>query len=293
MTDAGGTGTDGEATDATAADATSADGTTTDATGQTEAAASDVPDLEIDDVDKQFGGITALDGVDLTVGSGITGLIGPNGAGKTTLFDCVTGYHAPDTGTIRFRGDDITGDRPSTVARQGLVRTFQIPRELAEMTVLENLLLAPRGQSGERLRRSWLRGETFAADERRVRERAREMAAFFELDHLLDEPAGNLSGGQRKLLELARALLTDPDMVLLDEPLAGVNPTLEEKILDRIHDLESEGYAFLIVEHDIDVIMAHCERVVVMHQGRVLTSGDPEDVKSDERVIEAYLGGEV
>jgi branched-chain amino acid transport system ATP-binding protein len=249
--------------------------------------------IEVDGIEKRFGGITALDGVDLRVGDGITGLIGPNGAGKTTLFDVITGYHDPDGGTVRFRGADITGERPAGVAGQGLVRTFQIPRELADMTVLENLLLAPRNQSGEGLARSWLRGDRFAADERRVRERAHEMAAFFELDHLLEEPAGNLSGGQRKLLELARALLTDPEMVLLDEPLAGVNPTLEEKILDRLHELAAGGYAFLLVEHDIDVIMVHCERVVVMHQGQVLTSGDPEAVRSDERVIEAYLGGEV
>jgi ABC-type branched-subunit amino acid transport system ATPase component len=249
--------------------------------------------VEIDGLRKEFGGITALDGVDLTVGGGITGLIGPNGAGKTTLFNCVTGYHSPDAGSIRFRGTDITDDRPPAIAKAGLVRTFQIPRELPGMTVLENLLLAPPDQSGEGLLRSWLRGGRFATDERRARERAHEMAEFFELEGVLGERAGNLSGGQRKLLELARALLSEPEMVLLDEPLAGVNPTLENRILDRIHDLAGEGYAFLLVEHDIDVIMAHCERVVVMHQGQVLTTGDPETVRSDERVIEAYLGGEV
>ena len=248
--------------------------------------------LEVSGLEKRFGGITALDGVDMSVSPGITGLIGPNGAGKTTFFNCLTGFLSPDAGTIRFDGTDITGDQPAKVAEQGLVRTFQIPRELEKMTVLENLLLAPPNQSGERLWRAWLRGEQFVADERRTRERAREMAEFFELDHVLETRAGNLSGGQRKLLELARVLLTEPEMVLLDEPLAGVNPTLEEKILDRIHELESRGYTFLFVEHDIDLIMEHCERVVVLHQGRVLTEGPPDEVRSDERVIEAYLGEE-
>jgi ABC-type branched-subunit amino acid transport system ATPase component len=250
----------------------------------------DDPILDVQGLEKRFGGITAIDGLDMRVGEGITGLIGPNGAGKTTFFNCVTGALTPNTGRVEFAGSDITGKRPSTVAGEGLVRTFQIPRELPEMTVRENLQLAPSGQSGEHLARAWLRGEGFAADEERVRAQAVEMAEFLEIDHVLDVKAGTLSGGQRKLLELARVLLTEPDMVLLDEPLAGVNPTLERKILARIHDLEAEGYSFLFIEHDIDVIMETCERVVVMHQGQVLTAGAPEMVRSDERVIEAYLG---
>ena len=250
------------------------------------------PILRIEGITKRFGGITALRGVDLTVDSGITGLIGPNGAGKTTLFNCLTGFHKPDEGRVRLYDADITGEEPPTVAQQGMVRTFQIPRELAEMTVFENLLLAPMNQRGERLRGAWARGDRFVEEERSIRERARETAAFFEIDHLLDEPAGSLSGGQRKLLEIARALLTDPDIVLLDEPLAGVNPTLERKILGRIEELVADGYSFLLIEHDIDLIMDNCERVVVMHQGEVLTTGPPEAVQSDERVIEAYLGGD-
>ncbi|ELZ43409.1 sulfate-transporting ATPase [Halorubrum coriense DSM 10284] len=250
------------------------------------------PILRIQGVTKQFGGITALDGVDLTVDPGITGLIGPNGAGKTTLFNCLTGFHKPDDGQISLYETDITGKEPPTIAQQGMVRTFQIPRELADMTVFENLLLAPMNQHGERLLASWVRGEQFVEEEQTIRDRAREIAAFFELDHLLNEPAGSLSGGQRKLLEIARALLTDPDIVLLDEPLAGVNPTLEQKILSRIEDLVEDGYSFLLIEHDIDLIMDNCERVVVMHQGAVLTTGPPEEVQSDERVIEAYLGGD-
>jgi ABC-type branched-subunit amino acid transport system ATPase component len=246
--------------------------------------------LEVSDLRKSFGGIIALDGVDLTIGPGITGLIGPNGAGKTTLFNCITGFLAPDSGSVVFDGTDITGMDPSKVARNGLVRTFQTPHELAKMTVLENLLLAPRPQAGERLARAWTRGDEFVNDEREARSRAHEIAELFEIDHLLEEPAANLSGGQRKLLELARVLLTDPDVILLDEPLAGVNPTLEQKILDRIHQLEDDGYSFLFVEHDINMIMEHCERVIVLHRGKVLVEGAPSDVRSDERVIEAYLG---
>jgi branched-chain amino acid transport system ATP-binding protein len=263
----------------------------TEATGSETHGRGDDPILDVQGLEKSFGGVTALDGVDLTVGSGITGLIGPNGAGKTTFFNCITGALTPDAGRVEFRGRDITGAAPSRVASEGLVRTFQIPRELGKMTVRENLQLAPPNQSGEGLVRTWLRGGSFTDDERRVRRSAREMAGFLELDHLLDERAANLSGGQRKLLELARVLLTDPDVVLLDEPLAGVNPTLERKILERIHDLEAEGYSFLFIEHDIDTIMETCETVVVMHQGQVLMTGDPDAVRNDERVIEAYLGG--
>jgi len=247
--------------------------------------------LEISQLTVKFGGLKALDEMTARVHADeVVGLIGPNGAGKTTLFNCITGFLEPDGGSVRFLGEDVTGASPPALAQQGLVRTFQIPRELQSMTVRENLLVGAPDQYGERMTGAWLRGDRFVADERRARERALETAEFFELDHLLDEPAGNLSGGQRKLLELARALLTDPAMVLLDEPMAGVNPSLETKILERIHDLESEGYAFLLVEHDIDVIMEHCEHVLVLHQGDLLTQGPPEAVRSDERVIEAYLG---
>jgi len=250
------------------------------------------PILEVADVEKHFGGITALDNATFDVDPGITGLIGPNGAGKSTMFDCITGFLQPDGGSVRFRGEDVTAERPPSVADRGLVRTFQIPRELPEMTVRENLALAPKGQSGERLVTAWTRGGDYFDDERDAQAGAVEMAERLEIDHLLDAPAGDLSGGQRKLLELARALLTEPDLVLLDEPLAGVNPTLENKILDHIQRLESEGYSFLFIEHDIDVIMEYCQEVIVMHQGAVLTAGDPQAVRSDERVIEAYLGGD-
>jgi neutral amino acid transport system ATP-binding protein len=252
--------------------------------------------LRIQGLRKEFGGILAVDDASFGVETGsLTGLIGPNGAGKSTTFNCITGVYQPTAGTVRFGGEDITGLSPHAVANRGLVRTFQIARELKEMTVLENLMLAPKGQRGEALWRSvfpFVRGDVVEQGEE-LRERCWETLEFFEIDHLADEYAKNLSGGQRKLLELSRALLTDPDTVLLDEPFAGVNPSLEERLLEHIHQLRDEGYTFLIVEHDMDLIMENCERIIVMHQGSVLTEGSPADIQSNEEVIEAYLGGEV
>ena len=265
----------------------------------TEEAAKHVPrgiPLRVEDLRKEFGGITAVDGASFQVEEGtLTGLIGPNGAGKSTTFNCITGVLDPTAGSVYFRGEDITGLDPHTVANRGLVRTFQIARELEEMTVLENMMLAPRGQRGESLWRSVLPfvRDSVVDQEEEVLERCWEMLDFFEIDHLAHEYAGTLSGGQRKLLELARALLTEPEMLLLDEPFAGVNPSLEARLLEHIHELREQGYTFLIVEHDMDLIMQNCEHVIVMHQGQVLMEGSPEEVRNDERVIEAYLGGEV
>ncbi|AUG47303.1 ABC transporter ATP-binding protein [Haloarcula taiwanensis] len=255
------------------------------------------PLLEVDGLRKEFGGVVAVDGATFSVAEGsLTGLIGPNGAGKSTTFNCITGIHEPTGGRVTFDGQNITGLAPYTLANRGLVRTFQIARELSDMTVIENVMLAPGGQVGESVIRSvtpGLRGDVIA-DETAVRDRAWETLEFFEIDHLAHENAGNLSGGQRKLLEMARVLMTDPEMILLDEPLAGVNPTLEEKLLERIHELRREqGLTFLLVEHDMDVIMNNCEHIIVMHQGSVLAEGDAETIKSDERVLEAYLGGDV
>jgi len=252
--------------------------------------------LRVEELHKEFGGIVALDGVSFEVETGsLTGLIGPNGAGKSTAFNCITGVFPPTSGTVHFGGEDITDLPPHAVANRGLVRTFQIARELAEMTVIENMMLAPKGQRGESLWRSVLPGTRGAVvdQEGELLERCWEMLEFFEIDHLAGEYAGTLSGGQRKLLELARALLADPEVLLLDEPFAGVNPSLEDRLLKHVHDLREQGYTFLIVEHDMDLIMENCERVIVMHQGTVLTEGSPAEVRSDEDVIEAYLGGDV
>jgi branched-chain amino acid transport system ATP-binding protein len=289
-----------------AADDTSADGSSSEAdlTGVM-GAESDTPTgddttryapLEVEGLRKEFGGITAVDDVSFDVEEGtLTGLIGPNGAGKSTTFNLITGMLDPTEGTVRFNGEDITGLQPHEISNRGLARTFQIARELEEMTVLENMMLAPKGQIGESLWRSIMpitRGSVREQETEQL-ERVWEVLDFFEIDHLADEYAGNLSGGQRKLLEMARALLTDPDVLLLDEPFAGVNPSLEKRLLEHIHELRERGYTFLIVEHDMDLIMNNCERVIVMHQGRILEDGTPAEIKESEEVIEAYLGGEV
>ena len=252
--------------------------------------------LRVDGLEKQFGGITAVDGATFGVERGtLTGLIGPNGAGKSTTFNLVTGVHRPDAGQVTFAGEDITGMDPHRIARKGLVRTFQIARELGGMTVMENMMLAPQRQSGEALWRSVTPGlrPRVRREESDLVEQVWDTLDFFDIEHLAEEEAGGLSGGQRKLLELARALLTDPDVLLLDEPFAGVNPTLERRLLDQIHALRERGYTFLLVEHDMDLIMEQCEHVIVMHQGRILTQGSPAEVRSNEDVVEAYLGGEV
>ena len=255
------------------------------------------PLLRVENLRKEFGGITAVDGASFAVADGsLTGLIGPNGAGKWTTFNCITGIHEPTAGEIHFNGEDIAGLAPNAVADRGLVRTFQIARELAEMTVLENLMLAPQRQQGESLYRSVLPKfrDGVIEEETELREAVWESLEFFEIDHLAEERAGTLSGGQRKLLEMARALMTDPDMLLLDEPFAGVNPTLETKLLDRINQLrDEEGLTFLLVEHDMDIIMEHCDPVIVMHQGRVLAEGPPEEIRNNDRVVDAYFGDDI
>lgn len=270
--------------------------TATDSDTESGAAADAETILEVTGLEKRFGGIVAVDGTSFSVERGtITGLIGPNGAGKSTTFNCITGVHQPDGGSVVFDGTNITGKSPEKIANHGLVRTFQIARELPEMTVLENMMLGPKNQRGEDIWRSVLPGarSEVIEQEEQLREQAWDTLEFFEIDHLAEEYAGTLSGGQRKLLDLARALSTDPEMLLLDEPMAGVNPSLETKLLDRVHDLKQQGYSFLLVEHDMDVIMEHCERVIVLHQGSVLAEGEPAAIRSNEAVIEAYLGGDV
>jgi len=271
-----------------------ADGVGEDPAVDTAGDGDDEPPLRVENLRKEFGGITAVDGASFAVADeSLTGLIGPNGAGKSTTFNCITGVHKPTDGAVYFNGADIAGLAPNVIANRGLVRTFQIARELAEMTVLENLMLAPQRQQGEALYRSVLPPfrDGVIQEETELREAVWESLAFFEIDHLAEEQAGTLSGGQRKLLELARALMTDPDMLLLDEPFAGVNPTLETKLLDRINQLRAEeGLTFLLVEHDMDIIMEHCDPVIVMHQGQVLAEGRPEEIRNNERVVDAYFG---
>ena len=253
----------------------------------------DRPILEVEGVVKRFGGILAVDGATLDVAEGsVTALIGPNGAGKTTLFNVVTGFYRGDRGSIRFQGREIMRRPPYVVARLGMVRTFQITKALSRMPVIDNMMLAAPSQPGERLVNLIARPGEWRRREHEVRERAEELLAVFQLDRLRDEYAGVLSGGQRKLLEFARALMSEPRMLLLDEPMAGINPTLGARLLEHMHELRRErGMTFLFIEHDMEVVMAHSDCVIVMAEGKVIASGAPEEVRRDRRVIDAYLGG--
>ena len=252
------------------------------------------PILEVESVVKSFDGVRAVDGCSLSVRrSTITGLIGPNGTGKTTLFNLITGFLKPTSGHILFQGERVDGLPPHRIFHRGIVRTFQIPRELKTMTVLENLMLVPPNQVGEQIWNPLLFGFRVSRQERRIYEKALEVLEFVDLVHLRDEYAANLSGGQKKLLELARTLMTDPAMILLDEPGAGVNRVLMRKLVDNIETLCRElGITFLVIEHDMDLITRLCNPVIVMSQGEFLAEGSPEEIKQDERVLDAYLGGQ-
>ena len=250
--------------------------------------------LEIKDIRKSFGGIQAVDECTFTVREGsITGLIGPNGAGKTTLFNLVTGYYKPDHGKILFKGDRIDGLPTHQIFRKRICRTFQITREFANMTLLENLMVMPENQLGEKIWNTWFRNKAVRDQEKAFRDKALELLEFVELIHLKDEYAKNISGGQKKLLELAKTLMADPRLILLDEPGAGVNRTLMKKLVENIRSLcKEKGITFLIIEHDMDLVMSLCNPVIVMSEGRKLSEGTPEEIKTDERVLEAYLGGQ-
>jgi branched-chain amino acid transport system ATP-binding protein len=249
------------------------------------------PVLQISHVVRRFGALRAVDDVSFAVASGsITGLIGPNGAGKTTLFGMIAGAIRPQGGEIRFAGRAITGHTPDRIFRAGLARTFQIPRPFPRMTVLENVMLAPVNQTGERFWNNWIRGGAIAREERAARDRAMEVLALTGLDSKANELAGQISGGQQKLLELARVLMIEPRLILLDEPAAGVNPVLLDRLLETIVALHRRGISFLIIEHNMDVVMQLCRPIVVMAQGGVIFEGEPDGVRRDRRVLDAYLG---
>ncbi|NKC29322.1 ABC transporter ATP-binding protein [Roseomonas sp. BU-1] len=252
------------------------------------------PILEIRGLSRRFGGVVALDGLDLAVRPGtVTALIGPNGAGKSTAFQCISGVIRPDSGQVRLDGRDITGWRPDRITGAGLVRSFQIARGIPRLTVLENLLLYGPAQPGEGVAAAILRPAAMRAREEALRERAKAVAARLNLTRVLDNQAAALSGGQKKLMEIGRALMAEPRLLLLDEPVAGVNPSLSAEIASHIASLRDEGMTVLIVEHHMDFIASLCDPVIVMAEGRRLTEGSFAEVAADPRVQEAYMGGRV
>jgi neutral amino acid transport system ATP-binding protein len=245
--------------------------------------------LEADGVVRTFGGLRAVDVEQLKVRRNqITALIGPNGAGKTTFFNLLTGFDEPDAGVWKFNGDEMMGVAPHLAARRGMVRTFQLTKALARMTVIENMRLGAAGQTGERFFRGF--GSKWMVQEKANTQRAEDLLDRFKIGHMRDEYAGGLSGGQRKLLEMARALMTEPTMVMLDEPMAGVNPALKQSLLEHIKLLRDEGRTVLFVEHDMDMVREISDWVVVMAEGRIIAEGTATEIGANQRVIDAYLG---
>jgi len=250
------------------------------------------PILQLDNVQKNFGGLMAVAGASLSVGRGsITALIGPNGAGKTTLFDIVSGFERLDTGSVCFEGQRIDGMAAHAIARLGIVRTFQMTRIFAAMSVRDNMLLAAPRQPGETLQRLLFQRARARRAETAAEAQAQSLMRRFNLAKMADDFAGTLSGGQRKLLEFARALMAGPRLLLLDEPMAGINRALGARLMDEVEDLRhNAGIAFLFIEHDIDVVMRRAEHVIVMANGQVIAQGPPALVRRDSRVVDAYLG---
>jgi len=248
--------------------------------------------LEVDNLRKEFGALVATDDATFDVERGtITGLIGPNGAGKSTIFNLISGFYEPDSGSVRLNGADVTGIEPYKIANQGLIRTFQTPRKLEGMTVREAMMIGPQRQPGESFHKLFTAPGAVGEQERANMADVERILEEFEIDHLARQPATDISGGQMKLVELARAMLAEPEILLLDEPVAGVNPTLANKLADQIRRLHEQGTTFLLIEHDMQFIMSLADPIVVLDQGSVLMEGTPEVVRNDERVADAYLGG--
>ena len=248
--------------------------------------------IVVQDIVKHFGGVAAVDGVSMEIKQGtITGLIGPNGAGKSTLFNLIAGNLNPESGSIYLDGEDVTGLKPHMLFSKGLLRTFQIAHEFQSLSVLDNLMMVPSLQVGESLLGAWFKREKVIRQEAEMRGKAEEVISFLNMGHLANELAGNLSGGQKKLLELGRTMMASPKVVILDEVGAGVNRTLLKEIGDAILSMNRErGFTFCMIEHDMDFISRLCDPVVVMAEGKILAQGSAEEIKANEDVIEAYLG---
>jgi ABC-type branched-subunit amino acid transport system ATPase component len=248
--------------------------------------------LKVQDLIKSFGALVATDHATFEVERGtITGLIGPNGAGKSTLFKLISGFYESDNGYVEVNGTEVTDLEPYEIADHGLIRTFQTPRKLEGMTVREAMLVGPREQPGESFIKLFTDPKLVRNQEQQNLEDAQQILEDFEIDHLATQPATKISGGQMKLVELARAMLAEPEILLLDEPAAGVNPTLQKKLAEQIQRLNEQGTTFFIIEHDMEFVMSLADPVIVLDRGRVLMEGSPEEVQNDERVIDAYLGG--
>jgi branched-chain amino acid transport system ATP-binding protein len=248
--------------------------------------------IEVRDLHMHFGGFRAVDGASVTIEQGsITGLIGPNGAGKTSFFNCIAGVLTPTSGQILFDGEDVTGLKPHQLFHKGILRTFQIAHEFSTMTVRENLMMVPANQTGETLWNAWFQRGKIAAEEKALRAKADEVLEFLTISHIADEKAGNISGGQKKLVELGRTMMVDAKIVFLDEVGAGVNRTLLYTIADAIKRLNVErGYTFCMIEHDMEFIKMLCDPVIVMANGQVMATGSADEIMQNEQVIEAYLG---
>jgi branched-chain amino acid transport system ATP-binding protein len=252
---------------------------------------SEGPILSTRGLTRDFGEFRAVDEVSLDFRRGsMTGLIGPNGAGKTTLFNMIAGELKPSAGQVLLNGEDVTGLRSDALFAKGLARTFQIPRPFRRMSVLENVMLVPPNQTGESVLGALFRRRSMAIEQDRLREKAIGILEFMTLDKLADQPAGKISGGQMKLLELARALMGDPSVILLDEPAAGVNPALTRILVERIEELNRRGTSFVIIEHDMDFVMRHCDPIVALAVGRVVFEGTGEEARSNPLLLDAYLG---